>query len=103
MELDNSGFEKESALSARLPYTLGSRMEYGAQTKCGRLRKALMHRPTEERTRVKNDSDAWSECIARTLQEDEYVGKLRNAGFEDVNILFKRRFMGFVYSAEIEA
>ena len=52
---------------------------------------------------VKNDPDAWSECIAGALQEGEYIGKLRSAGFEDVNILSKRRFMGFVYSAEIEA
>jgi arsenite methyltransferase len=52
---------------------------------------------------VKNDPDAWSECIAGALQEGEYVSKLRSAGFEDVNILSKRRFMGFVYSAEIEA
>lgn len=52
---------------------------------------------------VKNDPDAWSECIAGALQEGDYVGKLRSAGFEDVNILSKKRFMGFVYSAEIEA
>jgi SAM-dependent methyltransferase len=52
---------------------------------------------------VKDDPDAWSECIAGALDENVYLGKIRNAGFSEVNVLSKRRFMGFVYSAEIEA
>jgi arsenite methyltransferase len=52
---------------------------------------------------VKDDPDAWSECIAGALDENVYLEKIRNAGFSEVNVLSKRRFMGFVYSAEIEA
>ena len=52
---------------------------------------------------VKDDPDAWAECIAGALDERVYVGKMRDAGFRDINIVSKNRFMGFVYSAEIEA
>jgi len=52
---------------------------------------------------VKDNLDAWAECVAGALDEEEYLGKIRNAGFEDVNIQSKRSFLGLVYSAEIEA
>ncbi len=49
-------------------------MEYGAQTEFGRLRKVLMHRPTEELKRVTpGNKDAylfrdvvyWKECNSK--------------------------------------
>jgi len=52
---------------------------------------------------VKDDPDAWSGCIAGALEEGDYVGRLGSAGFKDVSVLSKSRFMGFMYSAEIEA
>ncbi len=52
---------------------------------------------------VKNDPDAWAECIAGALDEKVYLGKMMDAGFGEVNVLSKRRYMGFLFSAEIEA
>lgn len=52
---------------------------------------------------VKDDPDAWAACVAGALDEQEYLGKIKNAGFRDVNVVSKRSFMGLVYSAEIEA
>jgi arsenite methyltransferase len=52
---------------------------------------------------VKNDPDAWAECIAGALDEKVYLGKMMDVGFGEVNILSKRRYMGFLFSAEIEA
>lgn len=52
---------------------------------------------------VKNDPDAWAKCIAGALDEKVYLGKMIDAGFGEVNVLSKRRYMGFLFSAEIEA
>jgi len=52
---------------------------------------------------VKNDPDAWAECIAGALDEKVYLGKMMDAGFGEVNVLSKRRYMGFLFSDEIEA
>lgn len=52
---------------------------------------------------VRDDPDAWASCIAGALDEKDYIGKIRNAGFGEVNVLSKRRFMGFIFSEEIEA
>lgn len=52
---------------------------------------------------VKNDPDAWAECIAGALDEKIYLGKIVDAGFGEINVLSKRRYMGFLFSAEIEA
>jgi arsenite methyltransferase len=52
---------------------------------------------------IRDNPDAWSGCIAGALLEDEYVGKIRNAGFEEIKVLSKTRFKSFVYSVEIEA
>ena len=52
---------------------------------------------------ISNNLDAWAECVGGALDEGDYLGKIRNAGFIDVNILSKRSYMGLVYSAEIEA
>jgi len=52
---------------------------------------------------VKTDPDAWAECIAGALDEKVYLGKMMDAGFGEVNVLSKSRYMGFLFSAEIEA
>ena len=33
---------------------------------------------------VKNDMEAWAGCIAGARLEDEFLGKIRNAGFGEV-------------------
>ena len=33
---------------------------------------------------VKNDMEAWAGCIAGALVEDDYLGKIRDAGFANV-------------------
>jgi len=53
--------------------------------------------------KVKNDPNAWAACISGALDEDVYLGKIRNAGFEDVKVISKRGFAGLAFSAEVEA
>jgi hypothetical protein len=36
---------------------------------------------------IRNRLDAWAGCIAGALEESDYVGKIRAAGFEEVEIL----------------
>ncbi len=36
---------------------------------------------------IRNRLDAWAGCIAGALEESDYVGKIRTAGFEEVGIL----------------
>jgi len=52
---------------------------------------------------VRNDPDAWAECIAGAIDEEEYLNKIEDAGFEDIHVLSKKSFMDLIYSAEIEA
>ena len=52
---------------------------------------------------IREDPDAWAECIAGALDEEVYLEKIRAAGFRDVRVLSKRRFMDLVYSVEVEA
>ena len=52
---------------------------------------------------VKNDPDAWAACISGALDEDIYVGKIHNAGFENVSVISKRGYAGLAFSAEVEA
>ena len=52
---------------------------------------------------VRDDPDAWAGCVAGALDMEEYLEKIRNAGFKEVSVLSKRPFMRQVYSAEIEA
>ena len=51
---------------------------------------------------IKDNPDAWAACVSGALDKEEYLQKIRNAGFEDVKVLDRRGF-GLVYSAEIEA
>lgn len=52
---------------------------------------------------IREDPDAWAECIAGALDEEVYLEKIRAAGFRDVRVRSKRRFMDLVYSVEVEA
>lgn len=51
---------------------------------------------------VRNDPDSWAACISGALEEDDYLEKIRNAGFEDVRVVSKRGFASTVFSAEVE-
>ncbi len=54
-------------------------------------------------TEVRNDPDAWAECIAGAIDEEEYLKKIADAGFEDIHVLSKKSYTDRIYSAEIEA
>jgi arsenite methyltransferase len=41
---------------------------------------------------IKNDPDAWTGCIAGALQQQEYLEKIKKAGFAHVQILSSREF-----------
>ncbi|MGB6872636.1 MAG: arsenite methyltransferase [Dehalococcoidia bacterium] len=41
---------------------------------------------------VKDDSDAWAGCIGGALEQQEYLEKIKEAGFEDVEIVSSRGF-----------
>ena len=51
---------------------------------------------------MRKNMDSWASCVSGAIPAEEYMGKLRAAGFKDVNMV-SRRGKGFVYSAEIEA
>jgi arsenite methyltransferase len=41
---------------------------------------------------IKADSNAWACCIAGALEQQEYLRKIREAGFEDVQVLSSKEF-----------
>jgi len=41
---------------------------------------------------IKTDSNAWACCIGGALEQQEYLGKIKKAGFEDVAIVSSREF-----------
>jgi arsenite methyltransferase len=41
---------------------------------------------------IKNDPDAWTGCIAGALERQEYLDKIKKAGFADIQILSIREF-----------
>ena len=41
---------------------------------------------------IKQDPDAWVACIAGALEQQEYLTKIKKAGFEDVQVISKREF-----------
>ena len=51
---------------------------------------------------VLKDPDNWASCISGALETDEYLGKIRDAGFEDVKVLSKRGG-DTLFSAEVYA
>jgi SAM-dependent methyltransferase len=41
---------------------------------------------------IKNNPDAWACCIGGALQQQEYLEKIKEAGFEDVHIVSSKEF-----------
>jgi SAM-dependent methyltransferase len=41
---------------------------------------------------IKGDPDAWAGCIAGALEQQEYLEKIKKAGFEDVEVVSSRGF-----------
>jgi arsenite methyltransferase len=41
---------------------------------------------------IKDDHDAWAGCIAGALEQQEYLEKIKKAGFEDIEIVASREF-----------
>ena len=51
---------------------------------------------------IRENPDQWAACVSGALDLDDYLEKIRHAGFEKVEVLDRRGF-GTVYSAEIAA
>ena len=51
---------------------------------------------------IRNDPDKWAECVAGALDQEEYLAKIRNAGFKDVKVL-SRRGADKIFSVEVYA
>ena len=41
---------------------------------------------------IRNNLDAWAGCIAGALEQQEYLRKIKKAGFEDVQVLSSKEF-----------
>ena len=41
---------------------------------------------------IKDDPDAWAGCIAGALEQHEYLAKIKEAGFEDIEVVSSREF-----------
>ncbi|MFW6118414.1 MAG: arsenite methyltransferase [Chloroflexota bacterium] len=41
---------------------------------------------------IKNDSNAWASCIGGALEQQEYLEKVKEAGFENVQVLSSKEF-----------
>jgi arsenite methyltransferase len=41
---------------------------------------------------MQEDTDAWSSCISGALQKDDYLGKIKDAGFKTAEVLAERQF-----------
>ena len=50
---------------------------------------------------VRNDMDSWASCVSGAIEADQYITKIRNAGFEDVRIV-SQKGSGYICSAEVE-
>ena len=51
---------------------------------------------------IRNDPDKWAECVSGALDQEEYLDKIRNAGFKDVKVL-SRRGADKIFSVEVFA
>lgn len=51
---------------------------------------------------LRKNMDSWASCVSGAIPEEQYLGKLRDAGFNDVRVVSKRG-LGAIFSAEIEA
>lgn len=61
---------------------------------------------------IKNNFDAWSECIAGALEKEKYINTIKKAGFKDIKIVSQNPFyesgldetlIGKIISIEIRA
>lgn len=52
---------------------------------------------------VRENLELWAGCIAGALEEQEYLQKIRDAGFQNVEVLSKSAFLGKIYSIKVRA
>jgi ubiquinone/menaquinone biosynthesis C-methylase UbiE len=52
---------------------------------------------------IRENLELWAGCVAGALKEEEYLKKIRNAGFDGVQILSKQDFKGLVDSVKVRA
>ena len=52
---------------------------------------------------IRENLEMWAACIAGALDEKDYLQKIRNVGFEKVEIVAKNDFMGMVSSIKVRA
>jgi len=52
---------------------------------------------------VRRDLELWAGCIAGALEESEYLQKIRNAGFREVEVMSKQDFRGLISSVKVKA
>jgi SAM-dependent methyltransferase len=52
---------------------------------------------------IRENPEMWAACVAGALDENDYLQKIRNAGFEKVEVLAKNDFMGIVSSIRVWA
>jgi len=53
--------------------------------------------------KMRGSLELWAGCIAGALDEQEYLRKIRDAGFRDVEVLSRGAFLGKVYSIKVRA
>ena len=42
--------------------------------------------------RLRTTSDAWACCIGGALEQEEYLRKIKEAGFQDVQVVSSKKF-----------
>jgi len=52
---------------------------------------------------VRGSLEMWASCLAGALEEKDYLQKIKNAGFEKVEVVSKRDFMGVFSSIQVRA
>jgi len=52
---------------------------------------------------IRENLEMWAACVAGALDEKDYLQKIRNAGFKEVEVLAKNDFMGIVSSIKVRA
>jgi arsenite methyltransferase len=52
---------------------------------------------------IRKDPEMWAGCIAGALKEEEYLQKIINAGFKNIQVLSKQDFKGIASSIKVKA
>jgi len=52
---------------------------------------------------VRENLEMWAACVAGALDEKDYLQKIRNSGFEKVEVVAENDFMGMVSSIKLRA